>query len=179
MVEQLSLQTIGTLLTGISLTIAASYYAMNLREIRRSRRVTLTTTVLEPFMTVEGNRLFMELQAMIWDDLDDYMRKYDHKVNPENASKRLALWNRCQTLGSLYREGLLDLKTLYVGSGGQISRLWLKFRQIIEMYRVTDYDERAYEDWEYLAEKLFEFTQSRGIVGSRVDEIRESPGTTI
>ena len=58
-------------------------------------------------------------------------------------------------------------------------QLLLKFRPIIEMYRVTDYDERAYEDWEYLAEKLFEFIKSRGIEGSRGDELRESPGTTI
>jgi hypothetical protein len=172
-------QTISIIFAGVSIGIAASYYAMNLREIRRSRRISLSTTVLEPFMTVEGNKLFMELQAMTWDDLDDYLRKYDHKVNPENSAKRLALWNRCHTIGSLYREGLLDLKTLYVGSGGQINRLWIKFRPIIEMYRGSDYDQRAYEDWEYLAEKLDEYLDSRGIVGLRGDELRESPGTTI
>jgi hypothetical protein len=115
---------------------------------------------------------------MTWNDLDDYMRKYDHSVNRENASKRLALWNRCNTIGSLYREGLLDLKTLYMGSGGMITRLWLKFRPIIELYRGTDYDERAYEDWEYLAERLFEYTQAKGETGRRVIELREKPGTT-
>jgi hypothetical protein len=171
-------QTISIIFAGVSIGIAASYYAMNLREIRRSRRITLTTTVLEPFMTVEGNQLVMDLQTMTWNDLDDYKKKYDHRVNPDNYAKRASMWNRCHTIGSLYREGLLDLKTLYVGSGGIITRIWFKFRPIIEMYRGTDYDEKAYEDWEYLAERLFEYTQSRGEVSRRVQELRESPGTT-
>ena len=130
-------------------------------------------------MTVEGNQLIMDLQTMTWEDLDDFIKKYDHRVNIENYAKRAAMWNRCHALGSLYRDGLLDLKTLYAGSAGIITRMWLKFRPIIEMYRDADYDQRAYEDWEYLAEKLSEYTQSRGEVGRRVHELRESPGTTI
>ena len=116
---------------------------------------------------------------MTWNDLDYYKRKYDHRVNPENYAKRTSMWNRCNAIGSLYREGLLDLKTLYAGSAGIISRMWLKFRTIIEMYRSTDYDVRGFEDWEYLAERLLEYTQSRGEVGRRVQELMESPGTTI
>ncbi len=171
-------QSLSMTLAALSFVVAASYYAMNLREITRSRRITLTTTVLEPFMTVEGNRLFLELTQMTWNDLDDYTKKYDHRVNPENFAKRMSMWNRCHTLGSLYREGLLDLKTLYVGSGRMIIWLWFKFRPIIEMYRGTDFEARAYEDWEYLAERLLEYTDSRGERGEYLRDFMEKPGTT-
>ena len=135
---------------------------MTLNNTRQNRRITLTTTVLQPFMTEEGQTKIRELIAMEWSSLDDFKSKYDHLVNPENAAKRLALWNRCETIGILYRDGLLDLKILYGGSRGQISMIWFKFKPVIEMYRETDMDARAYEDFEYLAERLLEYTKARG-----------------
>jgi hypothetical protein len=47
------------------------------------------------------------------------------------------------------------------------------------MYRGTDYAARAYENFEYLAERLLEHRQARGAIGERPLEIRENPGTTI
>jgi hypothetical protein len=172
-------QAISIIFAGLSIGIAASYYAMNMREIRRSRRITLTTTVLEPFMTVEGNQLFIDLMAMTWNDLDDYIKKYDHRLNPESFAKRMSMWNRCNTIGALYREGLLDLKTLYVGSGRTITWLWNKFRPVIEMYRGTDFEGTAFKDWEHLAERLLEYTDSRGGRGEYLDDLMEKPGTII
>ena len=129
-------------------------------------------------MTVEANQLFLDLITMTWNDPEDYMKKYDHRVNPENFAKRMSMWNRCHTIGSLYREGVLDLKTLYVGSGRMIIWLWFKFKPIIERYRGTDFEVKAYEDWEYLAEKLLEYTDSRGERGEYLRDFMEKPGTT-
>ena len=156
------LQSISITLAAFSFVLAAIYYAMNINEAKRNRRITLTTTLLQPFMTEEGQTKIRELIAMEWSSLDDFNSKYDHRVNPENAAKRLALWNRCETIGILYRDGLLDLKILYGGSRGQISMIWFKFKPVIEMYRETEYDARAYEDFEYLAERLLEYTRARG-----------------
>jgi len=156
------LQSISITLAAFSFVLAAIYYAMNINEAKRNRRITLTTTVLQPFMTEEGQTKIRELIAMEWSSLDDFYSKYDHRINPENAAKRLALWNRCETIGILYRDGLLDLKILYGGSRGQISMIWFKFKPVIEMYRETEYDARAYEDFEYLAERLLEYTRARG-----------------
>ena len=36
--------------------IGLTYYVMNLREVKRNQRITLTTTMLQPFMTDEGYR---------------------------------------------------------------------------------------------------------------------------
>ena len=155
-------QSISITLAALSFVIAAIYYSMNIREAKRNRRITLTNTVLQPFMTEEGYSKIMDLYAMEWSSLDDFNSKYDHRADRENAARRLAMWNMFETIGMLYREGLLDIKTLYGGSGGVISVLWFKFKPIIEMYRGADFDERAYENFEYLAERLLEYTKERG-----------------
>ena len=149
-------QSLSITLAALSFVVAATYYALNLIEVRRSRRINLTTTLMQPFMTVEGNDIFMDLLSMVWSDLDDYKRKFDSRVNPENWAKRVAVWKRCDSLGLLYRKGLLDLETIESGSLTLISDLWRKFKPVIEMYRKSDLHRSAYENWEYLAEKLHE-----------------------
>ena len=142
-----TLQTVG-LLVGIF------YYVTTLNNTKQNRRITLTTTLLEPFMTVEGNLLIMDLLNMEWNDLDDYKKKYDHRVNAENYAKRAAVWKRLASLGLFYRRGLLDLETLRAGGDLVIVNLWRKFKPIIEEYRKTDYDKSSNQHWEYLAENL-------------------------
>ncbi len=154
MIDQMTLQTMGIMLAALSFVIAAIYYAMNLREIARNRRITLTTTLLQPFMTEEGNRLHMYLWDMEWSNLDEYNSKYDHRASPESYAKRMAAWNRFESIGLLYREGLLDMETLFSSIGGIIAVLWRKYEPIVEMYRETDYDKSAYENWEYLANEM-------------------------
>ena len=119
--------------------IGLSYYIMNIREVRQNRRIALTTTLLQHFMTREGYENIMEILSMEWDSIEDFMNKYDHRVDRNYAARRMALWNTCNTLGYLYREGSLDLKTIYSASGGIIINIWNKFKPIIEYYRSTDF----------------------------------------
>ena len=133
-----------------------TYYVLNLMETRRSRRITLTTTLMQHFMTKEGSREITDLISMEWSDLDDYKRKYDHRVNLENFSMRIAVWRLFDSIGLLYRKGLLDLETINSGSTGIIPSLWRKFKPVVEMYRETDFHRSTWENWEYLAERLQE-----------------------
>jgi len=141
--------------------VAAVYYVVNLRETAKNRRITLTTTMMQPFMTVEGLRQFINLISMDWKDLDDFKKKYDSRVNPQNYAERLSIWNLCENLGQLYREGLIDLKTLYGGSSYMIQIMWLKFKPIIEMYRGGDFPKNYASNFEYLAEELNEYHRAR------------------
>ena len=164
----IDLQYLSIILGALSFWIAAVYYVLNLREISRNRRITLTTTVLEPFMTKEGYGDLLDLLVMEWTDFEDFKSKYDHKTDPENARMRLATWNRFETIGMLCKEGLLDVNTIYYVVGGVLQVLWFKFKPVIEMYRETEYDKEAYSNFEYLAEKVFEYTQSRKSTGELV-----------
>ena len=150
------LQSISITLAGLSFIVAATYYVMNIREQRRNRKITLTTTMLQHFMTDEGYFKIMDLLTLKWDSLEDYMNKYDSRVDPKNAARRMSLWNTCETLGLLYREGLLDLDIIYASSGGIIYTSWKKFEPVIELYRGGDYSRDAYSNFEYLAKKIGE-----------------------
>jgi hypothetical protein len=147
--------------------VAAVFYVLNLRETSKNRRITLTSTLLQPFMTKEGVRDYNQLISMKWTDLEDYKRKYDADVNPENYVLRFSIWNMMDNLGKLYREGLIDLETLHSGSAGAYQWLWLKFKPVIEMYRGTDYGRYYLENFEYAAGRLEEFERSRyGVEGT-------------
>jgi len=172
------LQVISIILGALSFWIAAIYYVLNLKEISRNRRITLTTTVLEPFMTKEGYGDLLDLLVMEWKDFEDFKNKYDHKSNPENAKMRLAMWNRFETIGMLCKEGLLDVYTLYGGIGGVLQVLWFKFKPIIERYRETEYDKEAYSHFEYLAERVYKYTQARKTTGELVIQAIEKPETS-
>jgi len=176
MVDLVVLQTLSYTAGAISVVLGVIYYALNLREINRTRRITLTSTMMQPFMTEQGSRQYVDLMSMEWSDLDDYKKKYDSRTNPENFAKRIAMWNLCENLGKLYREGMIDLDTLYGGTN-TIHWVWVKFKPIIEMYRGTDYSKHAFTNFQYVAEKLEEYhrkkygedmeTRMEGVIRSR------------
>ena len=142
--------------------IGLTYYIMNIREVRYNRKITLTNSVLQPFQTKEGFQTIMELLTMEWSSLDDFNQKYDHRVNPENGATRIAIWNKCESIGLLYRQGLLDLETLFGGSQGAIVTLWVKFKPVIEMFRESDLGPTAYTNFEYLATSLIKYMEKKG-----------------
>ena len=176
MVDLVVLQTLSYTAGALSVVLGVIYYALNLREINRNRRITLTSTMMQPFMTEQGTRQYVDLMSMEWSDLEDYKKKYDSRTNPENFAKRIAMWNLCENLGKLYREGMIDLDTLYGGTN-TIHWVWVKFKPIIEMYRGTDYSEHAFANFQYVAEKLEEYhrkkygedmeTRMEGVIRSR------------
>ena len=153
MVEITYQMVLSTLQTA-GLLVGIFYYIMTLRNTRENQRITLTTTLLEPFMTVDGNRIIMDLINMEWNDFDDFKNKYDSRVNPENYAKRAAVWKRLESLGLFYRRGLLDLETLRAGGDLVIAIMWRKFKPIIEEYRKSDFNKSSNQHWEYLAESL-------------------------
>ena len=92
MVEQLTLQTIGILLTGISITAAAIYYIMFLRNTIMARKTQLAMQLLSQF-----NKDFYEpwTDVMIQQDFSSYEEwrgKYDPYVNPKAANNLYGWW---------------------------------------------------------------------------------------
>jgi hypothetical protein len=153
-------QLVGVLVTATSVTVAVVFYILNLRETSKNRKIALTTSIMQPFMTDEGIKKFYSLYTMEWRDLEDYQRKYDSRINPENFAMRMSMWNLCESLGYLYRQGAIDLETLYHSTNGVVQYMWVKFKPVIEMYRGTDFQPRAYENFQFFAEKLLDYSDS-------------------
>jgi len=148
-------QTIGVLVTAASVTVAAVYYMINLRETTRNRRVALTTSLMQNFTSEEGSRRQLELMQMKWRDFDDFRAKYDSSVNPDNYAKRVFVMNTCDMLGYQYLSGQLDLCTLWSVCNNSISACWEKFGPIILEYKKRgDYNQHIWENFEYLAYEM-------------------------
>jgi hypothetical protein len=141
--------------------VAAYYYIQNMKETAKNRRATLTNNILETFLSEEGMAKFLELLSMEWGDFDDFAKKYDSRVNPKNFALRMSLWNVCDLIGYQYREGILDLSSIYNVGGIVIDNIWEKFGPIIKEYRKRDYATDHFENFEYLAGVLSKMKESK------------------
>ena len=100
--------------------------------------------------------------SMQWTDFDDFLKKYDSGVNPENYIKRYSFWQVCEHVGWQYRKGLVDLDTIYYSAGVNILLMWRKFNPIIKEYVVKKqaYGRGQWVNWEYLADALDKMSES-------------------
>jgi hypothetical protein len=154
MVDIVLLQSASYVAAAIGVCIAAFYYALNLRETNKNRRITFTNSVMQQLLSEEGVRNEMICYTMQWNDFEDFKRKYDSRVNLESYSKRMSLWLQYESLGHLYRSGLIDLDTVASICGAFVPYDWLKFKPIIEEYRKTDFGPTSFSNFEYLAEAI-------------------------
>ena len=134
--------------------IAAVFYVLNMRETMRNRRAGLTQSMLEIFSSFEGFKRILKLYDMKWESFDDYMKKYDSTVNPDNAAMRHEIWDACDVLGHMWREGIIDKNMIYDRARAHITMLWIKFKPIIEEYRKSELPKDTWSNWEYLAKEL-------------------------
>ncbi len=157
MVDSALLQTVSYIAGAIGVCVAGFYYALNLRETTRNRRVALTTSLLQNFISEEGSKRFLELMQMEWKDLDDFDSKYDSSVNLDNYAKRNTVFNTLDVLGYQYRKGMIDVGTLWSICNNGPPSAWVKFKPIIDANRRRGwYAKNQYENWEYLAHKMAE-----------------------
>jgi len=162
MVDLTVLQPISYMAGALGVCIAAFYYAINIREQTRNRRITLTTSLLQSFVSREGLRLLEDMWLMEWSDFDDFVRKYDSTVNPDNLAMRASVFLQCEVLGRQYRSGVIDLDTLFSVCNTNISQLWVKFKPVIEEYRKRKvYSKIEFENFEYLAGELAKLLEKR------------------
>jgi len=161
MVDLTLLQSVSYVAAAIGVSAAAIYYVMTLRETNRNRRITTTSTLLQTLLSLETCHIVSELMIMKWENFDDFYKKYDSSVNPDNLAKRQRLWGLFDVIGSLYKSGLLDMETLYCSEGLTIINAWIKFKPIIEKYRKISYGKDHYENWEFVAGEIAKFKEKK------------------
>jgi hypothetical protein len=161
MVDLALLQSVSYIAGALGVCVAALSFVFNMRSTTKSRRASLTNNLMNSFLSEEGMKRWHDLEIMKWNDFEDYYRKYDSTVNPDNYAKRQSFWNTCDLIGYQYREGLVDLGTVYNAGGLWILNSWLKFKPIIEEYRKTEYPIDHYENYEYVAGELMKIQEKR------------------
>ncbi len=174
MVDQLTLQTIGILLTGLTVSIAAIYYTLTLRYTRRNQELTLKaqeqaleTRQAQLFMNVYNqsftNRQFLDSLNRVlnlhWEDLDEYLELFDY-TNPKTRENRLAMGTLVgffEGVGVLVKEDLLDIRLVALLMTGQVKAFWEKTESIVEENRERFNYPRWVSETEYLYKELMKY----------------------
>ena len=63
---------------------------------------------------------------------DDFVRKYDHTINPENASVRYTSWNYYDGIGVLLKKGMIESDITYQLLGVYTLIHWFIWETVIK-----------------------------------------------
>jgi hypothetical protein len=147
MVDQLTLQTIGIMMTGISLTIAAAYYTLTLRNTQKTQQLQLETrqaqllsTLFETYRSQEFRNQWSSILNQVWTDFDDFWEKYGLENNPEEWSNWQAVASFFHGVGILLKKGLIEIGLLEELLAPVVFMAWVVMGPIIKGFE--EYIER-------------------------------------
>ena len=172
MVDQLTLQTIGILLTGLTVSIAAIYYTLTLRYTRRNQDLQLETRQAQLFMqlysqfrTKEFQQVWTEIRFWEWGSYDEYLEKYGPQTNPEAYSLMMSIVNFFDGVGMLVKRELIDMSFVEEMFSNHIILFWRKLEPIIKEARerqlspLTPPRPRIWEMVEYLYDEVIKYEE--------------------
>lgn len=168
MVEQVTLQTIGILLTGVSLTVAATYYTLTLRNSQKARKTATLLQLYQSRQNPESVSRFWRIMGLTWDNYDDYLHKWGPYENPEGTEELTLItssWNFFDGLGKMLREGLVDIDTVYDMFAHRTLMVWFKFETVIQRIRVEERGGAGSDylmNFEFLANEMIRLKKERG-----------------
>jgi hypothetical protein len=170
----IDIQTIGILLTGLAVSIAAIYYTLTLRYSRRNQDLQLETRQAQLFMQIYDHSFdveFVRLRQEIenhwkWENSDDYMKKYSVWADTKLSSMWSSLMLYYEGIGVLLNRGLIDATLIDDLMAGAIIRFWEKFGPLI-------YEWRKSLNRPYLAEWVeYLYNQIKPIIEEQHPEIK-------
>jgi hypothetical protein len=171
MVDQLTLQTIGILLTGFTVSIAAIYYTLTLRYTRRNQDLQLETRQAQLFMQIYSQWNSMEMgreyQRVIdseWTDIDDFLEKDYTDIESKTGFRTVARF--FEGIGVLVHRGLIDVTFVDDLMSGATIRYWEKIAPMIKEWRIRYNWPQAVEWVEYL------YNQVKPIVEEQHPELK-------
>lgn len=151
MVDQLTLQTIGILLTGLTVSIAAIYYTLTLRYTRRNQELTLRAQeqaketrqaqllmqLYETYRSPEFRILMEEILNQEWKDFEGFWDKYgsiNNTVAWANWGSVAAFFNG---VGVLLKKELIDIDLVEELLSNIAFVLWVRMEPILKGWRET------------------------------------------
>jgi hypothetical protein len=175
------LQTIGVLVTAVSVTFAAIYYIFTLRInmktqqiAARSQEQTLETRQAQLFMDIyrtEATKEFLSAQNIAMGlNLHDVKDFDEMTKNDELRDSFYALGMHLEGMGVLVRENLVDVRLVSELCSGTILTWWEKFGPgILRCREVWDFPRYGIEQ-EYLAKRVVEYGREHPELKIRVPD---------
>ena len=146
------------------LCISIIFYGSAIREQNRVKASQLRLDQIKFINDPVVDKALSEiLWVWEWTDFDDYWSKYSPRANPEaNITRRIAR-NYYVALASMIRNGDLDIGLLYELNPSGVTRYWDKMGPIALEFRERNNSPDYLEPVEYLAGKITEYRESKGV----------------
>ncbi len=144
-------QTISIVFAGLSIGIAAIYYALTIRNTQRNQELALKaqeqaleTRQAQLFMQiynrtneVEFWKNYEEILQWDWESLEEYYEKYESR--PEMKAKWVAVGQFYEGIGVMVKRKFIDITVVDDLMSGPLMSLWQKFEPtILEKRRRRD-----------------------------------------
>ena len=125
-----------------------SYYVLTVRNAQRTQRLQMETRQTQLFMAFVEKLSELRVQGTwrevydewTWTDYGDFMQRYGPDANTEGWMKFMAVAGLFEMMGVLATHGSVDVKIMYDLQGGYPIRLWDKYEDIIDAYRIERED---------------------------------------
>jgi hypothetical protein len=162
---QLVLSTLQT----AALVVGIVYYLFIMRNSQRNQLIQMETRQTQLFMqfTEKLNELRVRgIWREVYDDwswtgYEDFMQRYGPEANPEGWMKFMALAGVYEAMGVLATHGSVDVKLIYDLQAGYPIRLWDKYEEIIDGYRIEREDPPKGQWMEYFEDLVYMLREER------------------
>ncbi len=146
-------------LTLISVPVGVFYHILTLRNQNRARQIQIIRGL---------DLLHPEVGFLFWEygDYDDLMSKYGPEANPEGWDNLMRWLLKQEELGVYAKEGLLDIRLVYLLQGGTITKTWELLKVLLKEHRIRRNWPRWFIEAEYLSKRIIEY-------GEKHPELRE------
>ena len=150
MVEAVTFQTVFQFLQTVSIMVGIAYYFIVMNNQQKNQKLTATYDIFEVVRSEEHYRTWLELLWLEWDDVDDFYAKYN---DLEWQSKWGTMFQKYDSLGLLWKNGLIKLEDVSNIMGAGCLLLWVRYKPVVEMWRSRSYSDQ-WMHWEQLCEAV-------------------------
>jgi hypothetical protein len=161
MVDQLTFQTIGILLTALTVSIAAIYYTLTLRYTRRNQDLQLETRQAQLYMGLNNTFTSLEFrkqwhitETATWKDYDDFNDKYGPDKNLEVLTATTMVFAFFDSVGALVRKQLIDIDLVDGVMAISLIVTWRMFESVLKGDREFFNSPTLWGDFEYIYNEL-------------------------
>ena len=156
-----TLDTVLQIIPALSVSIAAIYYAMNIRHQRETRQAQLFMQVYEAYRSPQLRKQYYAFTFQHqWKDYADYMTKYGPDTNIDAFTDHGALLGYFEGIGVLVKKRLVDIDMVNELLSPLIRLTWEKMRSMVLEARLTDDARtRLYHNFEYLYDELNKYIE--------------------
>lgn len=140
------------------LALAASiiYYALTIRNQNKTRQAQLILNIYNR-MDADWLEAFQIVMRADFTNYQEYHDKYSYDANPEYKRIENTISTFFEGLGTIVREGLLDIRFIASMQGGTTRRYWEKMAPIVKEGRVVGGYPRWLSETEYLYDELMKY----------------------